>query len=178
MHQHLGKPIGGSDDIFKRGTQSFGIPWSRSPVFAGVPKNPPAFFNDGSQNSLAKRVGKGRRILIIEDDPLSLELYDFLLQAFGFVTNLASNGEEGLAKAQSTKPDLILCDIRLPVLDGEEVMKRLKADPVLRHIPVIAVTIFSSSGHREHLLKAGFDGYMAKPTIPEIFIQQINKFLS
>ncbi|MCL4502727.1 MAG: response regulator [Deltaproteobacteria bacterium] len=99
-----------------------------------------------------------------------------MLQAFGYTIVIASDGEEGLALARSARPDLILCDIVIPKLGGVEVMKRLKADESLHHIPIIALTILSSAGHREHLLEAGFDGYLAKPTNPETFIQQIDSF--
>ncbi len=177
MYQHLGEIGGGSKVLLEGANQGCGTPLSLNPAFAGVPDGP-ASAKGEHHNSLAKNVGKGRRILIIEDDPLSLELYDFLLQSFGYLTYLASNGEEGLAKARSTGPDLILCDIRLPLLGGEDVMKQLKADPSFRRIPIIALTIFSSTGHRERLIEAGFDGYIAKPTIPEEFIQQIRSFLS
>jgi len=155
-----------------------GISWNLSPLFARVGRDYPGLFHGGSHNPPAKNVGKGRRILIIEDDPSSLELYDLILRAFGYDTSLARNGEEGLAQASSSRPDLILCDIRLPGLDGVEVMKRIKADPSLRQIPIVALTIFSSTGHRERLLAAGFDGYMSKPTIPEVFVREIIKLLN
>ncbi|MDD5642924.1 MAG: response regulator [Syntrophales bacterium] len=165
-------------EILEKRPEPFGsmTPWSLAPQLSRMGKDGPELL-DG-HNPRAKSVGNGRRILIIEDDPSSRELYELLLQAFGFATNLASNGEEGLAKAQNIRPDLILCDIQLPRLGGVEVMQRLKADPSLRRIPIIALTIFSSEGHRERLLAAGFDGYMAKPTIPEDFIQEIEDFFS
>jgi len=122
-------------------------------------------------------VQSGRRILIIDDDHYSRELYDVLLQHFEYTTLLAANGKEGLALARSGQPDLILCDIRLPQLGGMEVMKALKADESFRHIPIIAITIYSSTGQRERLLEAGFDGYLPKPTDPLAFIQQIEGFL-
>jgi len=152
--------------------------WSLAPLLAGVGRDYPGLFNGGSYNSLGTNEGKGRRILVIDDDPSSLELCDLILQSFGYVTNLAGNGEEGLAKARSTGPDLILCDIRLPGLDGVEVMKRIKTDPFLRRIPIVALTIYSSGGHRERLLAAGFDGYLPKPTIPEVFIREISNILN
>lgn len=136
-----------------------------------------ALSHGGFNDLPAKNIGAGRRILIIEDDASSRELYGLLLQAFGYATDFAANGEEGLARVRSTSPDLILCDILLPGLDGVEVMKRLKADSSLCRIPIIALTIFSSTGHRERLLAAGFDGYMSKPTIPEEFIREIIELL-
>jgi CheY-like chemotaxis protein len=146
-------------------------------VSGGFGKKPDARGGKSGTRQLRTTAQSGRRILIIEDDPSSRELYDFLLQHFGHATLLAVNGEEGLALARSTRPDLILCDIRLPKLGGMEVMKELKADGSLRHIPIIALTVFSSAGHRERLLDAGFDGYIPKPTEPETFIRQIESFL-
>jgi two-component system cell cycle response regulator len=132
----------------------------------------------GKSGQAGINTGKGRRILVIEDDPLSLELYDDLLQSVGYATLLATNGEEAVALARSTRPDLVLCDIRLPDMGGVEVMKQFKAEPALRQIPIIAATIFSSAGRCEHLVEAGFDGYIAKPIIAEVFIQQIESFIN
>ncbi len=152
-------------------------PVARTPQLAWSGVDGPLRFTPAPHKRMKTRAAS-RRVLIIEDDPASLELYDFLLRSFGYTTNLATNGEEGLAKARFGVPDLILCDIRLPLLGGVEVMKRIKADPFLRSIPIIALTIFSSPGHRERFMAAGFDGYMAKPTIPQDFIRQIQKFLN
>lgn len=176
MGQQLSDANREPDAVLQRCASKSGTPWSFSP-FAEIGENAPTHSQGGSQNPLARDMGKGRRILIIEDDPSSRELYDLLLQAFGFATNLAVNGEAGLVQARSFGPDLILCDIRLPGLNGVEVMQRLKADPFFRGIPIIALTIYSSQGQRERLLAAGFDGYLAKPTIPEDFIREIQNFL-
>ncbi len=119
----------------------------------------------------------GRRLLIIEDDPFSLELYTILLEASGYTTLPAADGEAGLALARREQPDLIICDVKLPKLGGCEVVRDLKADPVLRSIPIIAVTILDSVGDQERLLASGFDGYIAKPIVVETFISQLVRFL-
>jgi CheY-like chemotaxis protein len=119
----------------------------------------------------------GRRILIIEDDPFSLELYTILLEAAGYTTLPAANGEEGLAVARREQPDLIICDVKLPKMGGCEVVRDLKTDPLLRQIPIIAVTGLDSTGDRDRLITAGFDGYIAKPIVPETFTRQIVSFL-
>ncbi len=116
------------------------------------------------------------RILIIEDDPASLQLYSYLLRNFGYQTIAAVDGVDGLAAARREQPDLIICDIQLPGLGGVELMRQLKADPFLRRIPIIAVTAYAMVGDRERLLKAGFDSYIAKPIAPETFVEQIKNF--
>jgi len=117
------------------------------------------------------------RILVVEDDAGNLELMVYLLTAFGYTVLSAKDGEEGLAAALSERPDLIVCDILLPKLDGREVIRRLKADPSTRAIPGVAVTALAMPGDRERLLEAGFDGYLSKPITPETFVEQIEAFL-
>lgn len=118
------------------------------------------------------------RILIIEDNPANMELMVYLLQAFGHVVLSAFNGEEGLEMARRALPDLILCDVHLPKMDGYGVLQQLKADAALRRIPVIAATALAMVGDRQKLLAAGFDGYLGKPIEPEAFIGQVEQFLS
>ncbi len=95
-----------------------------------------------------------------------------------FAVLLATSGEEGLKKARRELPDLIICDIRLPGKGGIEIMRELKADEMLRKIPVVASTILTSAGHRERLLKAGFDGFVPKPICAEKFVDQIEEFFT
>lgn len=75
------------------------------------------------------------------------------------------------------KPDLIVCDVHLPKMDGYDVVSKLKADPASRAIPTIAVTALAMVGDRDRVLEAGFDGYLSKPINPETFVQQIVTFL-
>ncbi|MCC6072873.1 EAL domain-containing protein [Massilia sp. GCM10020059] len=117
------------------------------------------------------------RILIIEDNPTNMELMVYLLNAFGFTPLTASDGIAGIEAARETDPDLIICDVHLPRLDGYGVVKQLKQDPNLRHIPVLAVTALAMVGDRERLLEAGFDGYIAKPIEPDTFVVQLEEFL-
>jgi two-component system cell cycle response regulator len=118
------------------------------------------------------------RILVIEDNPANLELMMYLLRAFGHTAYAAKDGEEGLQKAASERPDLIICDIQLPKIDGNEVVRQLKSDPETQGIPVIAVTALAMVGDRDRVLQAGFDGYLAKPIDPEAFIKQLDPYLS
>ncbi|HEY3325987.1 MAG TPA: response regulator [Novimethylophilus sp.] len=117
------------------------------------------------------------RILIIEDNPTNMELIAFLLEAFGYIPIQAYDGEQGLAAAVREMPDLIVCDVTLPKLDGYDVVRALKNDLALSHTPVIAVTALAMVGDREKLLAAGFDDYISKPIEPEIFVGQIEKLL-
>jgi len=117
------------------------------------------------------------RILIIEDNPANLELMSYLLHAFGHDTLTACDGQEGLEAAQRESPDLIICDVELPGINGLEVARRLKSDHVLRWIPLVAVTAFAMVGDRDRMLSAGFDGYIPKPIAPEKFVGQVEAFL-
>jgi CheY-like chemotaxis protein len=117
------------------------------------------------------------RILIIEDNPTNMELMVYLLNAFGFTPLTANDGISGIEAARDTAPDLIICDVHLPRLDGYGVVAQLKQDPALRDIPVLAVTALAMVGDRERLLEAGFDGYIAKPIEPDTFVVQLEEFL-
>jgi CheY-like chemotaxis protein len=118
------------------------------------------------------------RILIAEDHPASLELMRYLLQANGYETLVARDGVEALEVARLERPDMIVCDLQMPRLDGYGVLENLRADPELRQIPIIAVTAFSMVGDRERVLSAGFNGYQSKPIEPEVFVAQMELHLS
>src|ERR1700694_2995763 len=97
------------------------------------------------------------RVLVIEDNASSLELMIYLLGSFGHMAFRACDGEEGIQVARSERPGLILCDVQLPAMDGHEVCRRLKNDPVLRSIPLVALTAYAMVGDREKMLAEGFD---------------------
>lgn len=117
------------------------------------------------------------RILIIEDNPQNMELMSYLLRAFGHIVLSASDGAEGIEMARREMLDLIVCDIHLPGVDGYEVANHLKKHPVLRQLPLVAVTALAMVGDRDKVLSAGFDGYIDKPIEPEKFVGQIEAFL-
>ena len=117
------------------------------------------------------------RILVIEDNPENLELMRFLLQAFQHEALVARNGEEGLSVAERERPDLILCDIHMPTLDGYGVLARLRRDALLREIPCVAVTALAMLGDQSKILDAGFDGYISKPIDPEKFVAEVDTYL-
>ena len=117
------------------------------------------------------------RILIIEDNPANLELMTYLLTAFGYTILAAEDGRTGLDVARREQPDLIICDVQLPDMDGHEVARWLKSETRLRTVPLVAVTALAMVGDRDRILAAGFDGYLAKPINPETFVQQMEVFL-
>lgn len=103
------------------------------------------------------------KVLYIEDNPQNMRLVRKMLRVGGHEMLEALNGETGLEIAAQEVPDLILMDINLPDIDGMEATSRLKADPHLRHIPIIALTANAMFGDRERFLEGGCDGYLAKP---------------
>ena len=103
------------------------------------------------------------RILLVEDNEMNRDMLSRRLQRKGFSVLIALDGEQGLAKAYSEMPDLILMDISLPFIDGYEVTRRLKANPRTRHIPVIALTAHALLTDRDKALKAGCNDYDTKP---------------
>jgi CheY-like chemotaxis protein len=118
------------------------------------------------------------RILIIEDDGPSLALVRYLLDCAGHQTISAADGREGVRLALQEAPDLVMCDLQLPQLTGFEVVEQLRAAPRWRCVPVIAVTASSMLGDRERVMRAGFDGYISKPIVPETFVADVEAFVS
>ena len=103
------------------------------------------------------------KILLVEDNETNRDMLSRRLLRRGYEVVLAVDGESGLALAGSETPDLILMDMSLPILDGWEATRRLKADAATRHIPVIALTAHAMSSDREKALEAGCDDYDTKP---------------
>ncbi|WP_114970479.1 response regulator [Rhodoferax ferrireducens] len=116
-------------------------------------------------------------ILIIEDDGASRELVKYLLEASGYDTLDAADGSVGVRMALESKPDLVICDLQMPVMNGYEVVRCLQVHPEWCRVPMIAVTAFSMAGDRETALAAGFDEHITKPITPETFVEQIEAFL-
>jgi two-component system cell cycle response regulator len=117
------------------------------------------------------------RILVIEDNAMNRELMDYLLRSFGFETLSAVDGQVGLDVARRERPDMILCDIQMPVMDGFEFARQAKAHPETGAIPLIAITAFAMVGDRDRMLAEGFDGYIAKPIDAKEFIEMVNRFV-
>jgi two-component system, cell cycle response regulator len=117
------------------------------------------------------------RILVIEDNPINLELMTYLLRAWGHETVSATDGQAGLDAARREPPDMVVCDIQMPGLDGYEVARALKADTRLSRVPLLAVTAFAMVGDHDRALRAGFDGHFAKPIEPAQFMAELARFL-
>ena len=119
-----------------------------------------------------------KRILVIEDQADNRQILRDLLTNADFEVIEAENGEAGVAAAAARKPDLILMDIQLPGMDGYEATRRLKADAMLRHVPVIAVTAHALSGAEQEARAAGFDGYVSKPISPRQLLAKVREYLA
>lgn len=117
------------------------------------------------------------RILLIEDNQANLDLMSYLLGAYGYRASKAMDGKAGLEMVRREPYTLIVCDVHMPLVDGYEVARQLKADPQTCKIPLVAVTALAMVGDRDKILSAGFDGYIAKPIDPEKFVAQIESWL-
>jgi len=119
-----------------------------------------------------------KQILVIEDQEDNRAILRDLLHSAGFEVIEAHNGEDGVSMAGARKPDLILMDIQLPVMDGYEATRRIKADPDLQRIPIIAVTSYALSGDADKAKSAGCDGYISKPYSPRALLAKVRDFLN
>jgi two-component system cell cycle response regulator DivK len=118
----------------------------------------------------------GEMVLVIEDNDKNRKLVCDLLQVTGFRVLEAATATEGLALAAEHVPDLVLMDVQLPDIDGETALGRLRSDPRLAAIPVVAFTAFAMTTDRARFLRAGFDGYIAKPISVREFPGQVRQF--
>jgi two-component system, cell cycle response regulator DivK len=118
------------------------------------------------------------KILLVEDNEMNRDMLLRRLQRKGYQVILAVDGRSGVEMTQTHAPDLILMDMSLPVLDGWEATRRLKADAATRHIPVIALTAHAMSSDREKALEAGCDDYDTKPVELRRLLAKIETLLS
>ena len=118
-----------------------------------------------------------KRILVVEDQEDNRQILRDLLTANDYEIIEAKNGEEGLRRWRK-RPDLILMDIQLPLLDGYEATRRIKADQALRTIPIIVVTSYALSGDEVKAREAGCDAYVPKPYSPRQLLAKIRQYLS
>ena len=118
-----------------------------------------------------------RRILLVEDHEDNRRIVRDLLTPSGYEVIEALTGEDGVAMADSHRPDLILMDIQLPGLDGYEATRRIKANPALRAIPIIAVTSYALSGDDVKAREAGCDAYVTKPYSPRALLAKIREYM-
>ena len=118
-----------------------------------------------------------KRILVVEDQEDNRRILNDLLTKAGFDLIEAENGEDAVASAQASHPDLILMDIQLPILDGYEATRRIKANPDLKSIPIIVVTSYALSGDEDKARLAGCDDYVAKPFSPRQLLAKIKEYV-
>ncbi len=118
-----------------------------------------------------------KTVLIVEDNELNMKLFHDLLEAYGYETLEARTGPEALKLAAQHRPDLILMDIQLPEVSGLEVTQKIKANPDLAEIPIIAVTAFAMKGDEERIRQGGCEDYIAKPISVASFLEKVKRYL-
>ena len=117
-----------------------------------------------------------KRILVVEDQEDNRRILRDLLVHGGFEVIEVGDGEQAVTAAAAHHPDVILMDIQLPLLDGYEATRRIKADPALKHIPIIVVTSYALSGDETRAHAAGCDAYVAKPYSPRALLAKIREY--
>ncbi len=118
-----------------------------------------------------------KRILIVEDQEDNRAILRDLLASVGYEFIEAVNGAEGVAAAERERPDLILMDIQLPLLDGYQATRQIRQNPALREVPIIAVTSYALSGDETKALAAGCNAYVTKPYSPRQLLARIREYL-
>lgn len=118
------------------------------------------------------------KILIAEDNAVNRELLRELLEARGYTVLEACDGQEALQMIEQAPPELLLLDISMPLLDGFAVIRRIRENPLLELLPVVAVTAYAMRGDREKILNSGFDGYLSKPLNPSSLTEELDRLLT
>ncbi|MBT3257534.1 MAG: response regulator [Deltaproteobacteria bacterium] len=118
------------------------------------------------------------RILVVDDDPFIREMLSRALQNHGFQTEVAADGFEAGVKLVQFNPDLVFLDLIMPGMDGFEVCRRINENPSISQIKVIAITGFDTEENRDQIMKAGADGYLAKPLETSKLLQEVEVILS
>jgi CheY-like chemotaxis protein len=117
------------------------------------------------------------KVLIVEDNPVNLRLAQFLLEKRGFSVRKATTGAECLTEMTRDLPDIVLMDIQLPGEDGLAVTRKIRSDPRMAGVVVVALTAHAMAGDREKILAAGCDGYIAKPVDPQGLPSEVSRYL-
>jgi CheY-like chemotaxis protein len=117
------------------------------------------------------------KVLIAEDNAVNRELLRELLEARDYTVLEACDGQEALNTIDEAHPELLLLDIGMPVLDGFAVIRKIRENPRLARLPVVAVTAYAMQGDRERILKSGFDGYLSKPVNASSLTQELERVL-
>ncbi len=117
------------------------------------------------------------RILVVDDDPNSRKIIELMLSSQGYALTFAENGRDAVSKAQAEEPDLILIDVLMPIMNGHEATRHLKADPRTRQIPVVALTALAFESDRQEALSVGCNGYLSKPFTRRELLEAVLGFL-
>jgi two-component system cell cycle response regulator DivK len=117
------------------------------------------------------------KVLLVEDNEMNRDILSRRLSRRGYVVVFAMDGQQGVEMARSEKPDIILMDMSLPVMDGWEATRRVKSDNAMRNVPVIGLTAHAMSGDREKALEAGCDDYDTKPVELDRLIEKMEQLL-
>lgn len=123
-------------------------------------------------------IAKKPLVLVVDDFADNREMYSEYLTYSGYDVIEAKNGKEALEAAQARAPDIIIMDLSLPVMDGWEATRRLKADDRTRRIPVVALTGHALAGHSQGAREAGCDSFLAKPCLPDQLVAEIKRMLA
>jgi CheY-like chemotaxis protein len=126
-------------------------------------------------NGLEERMN-GKRVLVVEDNPVNMKLVRILLTQGGYEVTEAADAERGLAIAGECLPDLVLMDVQLPGMDGLTATRRMRNDARMKDIKVIALTSFAMAGDEEKVMQAGCDGYLTKPIDTRAFLATIARY--
>jgi two-component system cell cycle response regulator DivK len=119
-----------------------------------------------------------KRILVVEDQEDNRQILRDLLGNAGYELTEAENGEEAIAAVAKQRPDLILMDIQLPLMDGYEATRRIRTNPDLNSVPIIAVTSYALTGDEDKARAAGCDGYVSKPYSPRDLLAKVRTYLT
>jgi CheY-like chemotaxis protein len=130
---------------------------------------------NGESRSPVRVDGSSLRILVAEDNPVNGKFVSLLLEKSGHRVSVADNGKDALELLEQGVFDVVLMDIQMPVVNGEEALVRIREKDAKRgtHLPVLALTAYALKGDREKFLRQGFDGYLSKPVEAEVLLEEI-----
>lgn len=120
---------------------------------------------------------RNKTVLLVEDNEDNLLIYSTILRHFGFQVIEARDGQAGIDAAHAQHPGVILMDVSIPIVDGWEATRRLKADADTAKIPIIALTAHALASDQEKAVEAGCDGYIAKPAEPRVVLSAVQRYL-
>lgn len=126
---------------------------------------------------MKKKSGKKKRILLVDDEPAILEIFSLLLREAGYRVDTAEHAVAAMCAVVRARPDLVLADIRMPIVDGKGLVAELKSSRDTKDVPVVAITGYDGPGAEDAAYRAGYDGYLTKPIDVQKFPQQVAKFL-